>query len=139
MAFNGYLVKTYNNTVLDRYLVEKGYEVTPDQRQDQDSYRDGLGELHRRVLPKVATTLKLTTLDGLTLEQVTAFQTAVESGRLNVQERKVRLTYWNSETRDYCTDIFYMPDMTFKVKRIESGTLIHESMTFTFIGYGATR
>ena len=66
MAFNGYLVKAYNNTVLDRYLVEKGYECTPDQRQDEDSYRDGLGELHRGVKPKVATTLKLTSLDGLT-------------------------------------------------------------------------
>lgn len=137
--FNGYLVKAYNGVILDPYLAIEGFKDTPDQRQDKDSYRDGYGVLHRNVLPYVATTLELTTLDGLTLDQVMAFKNAIATGITNTMERKTTLTYWNSERMAYCTDIFYMPDMTFQYSRIQGGTLIYKSMTFKFIGYGEQR
>ncbi len=138
MSFQGY-VRAYNGVVLDQYLAVDGYKCTPDQRQDKDSYRDGYGVLHRNVLPYVATTLELTTLDGLTLNQVAAFKNAIASGMTNTMERKVTLTYWNDERMAYCTDTFYMPDMTFTHNRIQGGTSIYKSATFKFIGYGERR
>ncbi len=137
--FSGYLVKAYNGVILDPYLAVEGFKDTPDQRQDKDSYRDGYGALHRNVLPYVSTTLELTTLEGLTLDQVIAFKEAIATGLTNNMERKVTLTYWNSERMAYCTDTFYMPDMTFQYSRIQGGTLIYKSMTFKFIGYGEQR
>jgi hypothetical protein len=137
--FRGYLVKAYNGTILDQYLAAEGFKCTPDQRQDKDSYRDGYGILHRNVLPGVTSTLELTTLDGLNVDQVAAFKEAIESGVINSMERKLTLTYWNDERMTYCTDTFYMPDMTFTYSRIQGGTLIYKSTTFKFIGYGEQR
>ena len=138
-TFAGYLFKTQDNTILDKYLVREGYSDTPDQRQDQNSYRDGAGELHRGVLPAVATTLVLKTLDGLTLEDITILRNAIRSGLLDEQERMVRLTYWNNEKLDYCTEVFYMPDMTFTIRENRGDTLIYNSLTLKFIGYGVIR
>lgn len=137
--FRGYLVKAYNGTILDQYLTAEGFKCTPDQRQDKDSYRDGYGILHRNVLPGVTSTLELTTLDGLNVDQVAAFKEAIESGIINSMERKLTLTYWNDERMAYCTDTFYMPDMTFTYSRIQDNTLIYKSTTFKFIGYGEQR
>lgn len=137
--FRGYYVKAYNDTILDQYLAVEGFKCTPDQRQDKDSYRDGYGILHRNVLPGVTTTLELTTIDGLNIDQVIAFKEAINSGLLNSAERKVTLTYWNDERMAYCTDTFYMPDMTFTHSRIQGGTSIYKAATFKFIGYGETR
>lgn len=137
--FRGYLVKAYNGTILDQYLAAEGFKCTPDQRQDKDSYRDGYGILHRNVLPGVTSTLELTTLDGLNVDQVAAFKEAIQSGIINSMERKLTLTYWNDERMAYCTDTFYMPDMTFTYSRIQDNTLIYKSTTFKFIGYGEQR
>lgn len=137
--FNNYYVKAYNGVILDQYLAVEGYKNTPDQRQDKDSYRDGYGVLHRQVLPNVATTLELTTRDGLTVDQVIAFKNAIATGITNSMERKVTLTYWNDERMAYCTDTFYMPDMTFVHSRIQDGTSIYKSTTFKFVGYGEQR
>ncbi len=137
--FSGYYVKAYNGVILDQYLNIEGYKDTPDQRQDKDSYRDGYGVLHRQVLPNVSTTLELTTLEGLTVDQVIAFKDAIATGITNSMERKVTLTYWNDERMAYCTDTFYMPDMTFSHRGIQNGTAVYKSMTFKFIGYGEQR
>lgn len=137
--FNGYLLQAANGVVLDKYIVWGGYKDTPDQRQDKDSYRDGEGGLHRNVLPARSTTLEITTLSGLTLEEKNAFVSAINSGLSNAAERKVTLTYWNNETGSYCTDEFYMPDMTFTIKGVINGTIVYDSMTFKFIGYGEKR
>ena len=137
--FAGYLVRAYNGTVLDEYLAEGGYKDTPDQRQDKDSYRDGYGELHRKVLPCVSTSLELTTVAGLSDEEILAFKSAIASGLVNGSERKVRLTYWNSERMSYCSDVFYMPDMTFTINRVSGNKAIYGAATFKFIGYGERR
>lgn len=139
MDYQGYLVKTADDTVLDSYFAADSYSSTPDQRQDLDSYRDGAGELHRSVLPDVSTTIKFTTLKGLTLEEKIAFQTALASGLLDSQERKVQLTYWNDETNSYCKDTFYMPDIEFPILRHTAETIYYNKVTFKFIGYGADR
>lgn len=137
--FAGYLVRAHNGTILDSYLAEGGYRDTPDQRQDRDSYRDGYGELHRKVLPCVSTTLELTTVEGLSDEDVLAFKTAIASGLINGPERKVKLTYWNSEHMSYCEDVFYMPDMTFTISHVSGGKAVYTGSTFKFVGYGERR
>ena len=138
-AFTGSLVIAHNGVVLNRYLAQGGYKDTPDQRQDKDSYRDGYGGLHRRVLPYKSTTLELITMDGLTTDQVIAFKNAIETGLLDRNERKVELTYWNNELMNYCTDIFYMPDMQFTIDRVSGNVAYYKSATFKFIGYGENR
>ena len=136
-----YYVKSRNGVILDKYLAVEGYKCTPDQRQDKDSYRDGEGVLHRNVLGNVATTLELTTIDGMSMTDMQAFMNALRTGMTNDAERKVVLTYWNDERMSYCTDTFYMPDMTFEHRNVDptTNTPIYKSVTFKFIGYGAAR
>ena len=66
-------------------------------------------------------------------------QDAINSGRIDKQERKTTLTYWNDEINDYCTDTFYIPDVDFPVKRITAETIIYSKVDFKFIGYGEER
>ncbi len=137
-TYKGYLLKTGDGTILDPFIKIDTYSTIPDQRQDSDSYRDGYGMLHRTVLPDVVTTIKFTTLQ-LTLEEKMILQDAINSGRLDGQERKTILTYWNDEINDYCTDAFYIPDVEFPVKRITAETIIYGKVDFKFIGYGEER
>lgn len=139
-AFQGYLLKGIDGTILDKYINWEGYTDTPDQRQDKDSYRDGYGELQRQVLPTVATTLKITLLDGLSLYDLCDFMESVNSGLVNAAERATRLTYWNNERMNYCTDTFYIPDTSFPVKYIDNdGVPRYKSVNLEFIGYGERR
>jgi len=137
--YQGYLVKAANGTILDKYFSVESYSTTPDQRQDKNSYRDGVGELHRTVLTDVVTNIEFSTLEGLTLDEKIAFQEAINSGLIDKQERKTTLTYWNDETNSYCTDTFYIPDTKFSVIRCNSDTIYYAKTTFQFIGYGADR
>lgn len=137
-TYKGYLLKAADGTILDPFIKIDTYSTTPDQRQDSDSYRDGYGMLHRTVLPDVVTTIKFTTLQ-LTLEEKMILQDAINSGRIDKQERKTTLTYWNDEINDYCTDTFYIPDVDFPVKRITAETIIYSKVDFKFIGYGEER
>ena len=139
MSWDGYYIKAANGTVLDPYFNFEGYKATPDQRQDKDSYRDGYGVLHRNVLPGKVSTLELTTVDGLTLSEITALKAAIASGITNALERKTSLTYWNDEIMDYCTDTFYMPDITYPHKGLVNDIPTYNSFTIKFVGYGEIR
>jgi len=134
----GYLLKAANGTILDKYIQVDGFSTTPDQRQDQDSYRDGYGELHRTVLPDVVTTIEFSTLE-LTLNEKIALQSAIASGLIDSQERKTTLTYWNDERNTYCTDTFYIPDVKFPIKYRTDTNIIYGKVDYKFIGYGQSR
>ena len=136
--YKGYLIKAADGTVLDKYIEAGTYSATPDQRQDKDSYRDGLGELHRKVLPCVCTTLAFSTAI-MSLDDKIAFQSAILSGLEDGAERRVSLTYWNDEINGYCTDIFYMPDIKYPIKHITEADIVYGSIEIKLIGYGQSR
>ncbi|MCD8371800.1 MAG: hypothetical protein LUD27_00670 [Clostridia bacterium] len=137
-SFAGFLLKTADGTILDKFIQADKYVTTPDQRQDSDSYRDGYGELHRTVLSNVVTDLKITTVP-MTLEEKLCFFDAIYSGLEEKAERKVTLTYWNDETHDYCTDTFYIPDIKFTIHHYDDKTIYYDAAEIEFIGYGEER
>ena len=53
--YQGYLVKIGNIKLEYKYIQYGSYTVTPNQRQDLDSFRDNNGYLHRTVLSHIAT------------------------------------------------------------------------------------
>lgn len=137
--YMGFLVKSMDGAILDRYIQQDSYSTVPDQRLDKNSYRDGYGELHRTVLTYVSTTLTFSTISGLTLAEKEKLQLHILSGLESEIERKVRLLYWNDERNEYVTDTLYMPDVTYKVKRRTRKTIYYDSVEYKFIGYGQER
>lgn len=137
--YMGFLIKSMDGAVLDKYIQQGSYSTTPDQRLDKNSYRDGYGELHRTVLPYVSTTITFSTVSGLTLKEKEELLMHLSSGLESESERKVKLMYWNDERCKYVTDSLYMPDVTYKIQRRANRTVYYESVEYKFIGYGQER
>lgn len=125
-AFKGYLLKINGREVPVKYIVS--YKSTPNQRQDQDSYQDVTGQLHREVLPHTRTKIELTT-KYLWLEDKIVFQS------LFPNHVKASVTYWNDEINDYSSGEFYIPDITYEVYRVDDMDMEYKPIRVALIEY----
>lgn len=120
MAFQGWLIK-FGETVLPNKYLEK-YKETPNQRLELVAYRDTDALLHRETSPNYKTKIVLP-IRELYLGEKIVLKAIVDSGVVLEAERKVSVTYWNSEEMDYKTGIFYMPDIEYEVKYVSEAKL----------------
>ena len=135
MAFEGYLMKAGAATFPHKYIQISTYQTTPSQRQDLDSYQDSQGNLHRTVLPHDRSKIVFKTMDDLKLAEKQEIQAFFNGAMTNVRERKVSLTYWNDESNAYATGSFYIPDVTYPIKRIEADNIVYDSVEYHLIEY----
>ena len=135
MAFEGYLMKAGAETFPHKYIQISTYQTTPSQRQDLDSYQDSQGNLHRTVLPHDRSKIVFKTMDGLKLAEKQEIQAFFNAAMTNTRERKVSLTYWNDESNAYATGSFYIPDVTYPIKRIEADNIVYDSVEYHLIEY----
>ena len=135
MAFEGYLMKAGAATFPHKYIQISTYQTTPSQRQDLDSYQDSLGNLHRTVLPHDRSKIIFKTMDNLNLTEKQEIQAFFNAAMTNTRERKVSLTYWNDESNAYATGSFYIPDVTYPIKRIEADNIVYDSVEYHLIEY----
>lgn len=134
MAFSGWLVKIGTSTDIHQYISEKTYKVTK-HVQDLDPYRDANGLLHRNALSHLSYTI---TFDTRTLNntQMEAMMSIIRSNITNQAERRIdNFTFYLPETNDYVTAPVYLPDIDFKIDKIEGNVVRYEPTTFEFIGY----
>jgi hypothetical protein len=109
MSYQGYLLKV-DGVIFPNSLIAFGsFFITPNQRQDQDSYRDSTGYLHRNILPHKVTKIEFNT--KLLHESDKAELENILRGR-----DEYNLEYWNS---GYQTGTFYSPDLKFDVYDID--------------------
>ncbi|WP_312448534.1 DUF6711 family protein [Lacrimispora sp.] len=109
MSYQGYLLKV-DGVIFPNSLIAFGsFSITPNQRQDQDSYRDSTGYLHRNILPHKVTKIEFNT--KLLHESDKAELENILRGR-----DEYNLEYWNS---GYQTGTFYSPDLKFDVYDID--------------------
>ena len=135
IAFEGYLMKAGAATFPHKYIQISTYQTTPSQRQDLDSYQDSLGNLHRTVLPHDRSKIIFKTMDNLNLTEKQEIQAFFNAAMTNTRERKVSLTYWNDESNAYATGSFYIPDVTYPIKRIEADNIVYDSVEYHLIEY----
>lgn len=133
--YNGYLMK-FDSSVLPLDLVQLGtYQITPDQRQDLDSYRDNRGQLHRNVLAHTASKIEFQTVP-MTESNKIALMGLFRTHFIVEKERKLNVTYYDPETSEYKTGTFYMPDIQFPLYTVdEQGVLWYDSFRVAFIEY----
>lgn len=131
-TFLGFLVKNNdNNTVLDNsVLAEDGYKNNPNIQQDEDSYRDANGVLHRNVLPHAPSKAWVNTLE-LSEVQKAHIQTVFPN------RKKTNITYWNDETNDYETADVYITDIDWITRKIDKLTNMrtYAPITVTIVEY----
>ena len=130
MTGNGYVLKV-GNTIFPNSLIAE-YSNVPDRRQDKNSYTDGRGVTHRKILPVKRTTIKIKTIDYLTYGQKLIVQAFFPN------RDKVIAEVWNDERNAYQTMVCYVPDIEYKIKHIDKdGNFYYEALEFEFIDYGS--
>lgn len=134
MAFAGYLMKFGDTILSNKYLKLESYNPVPNQRTELSAYRDNNNSLHRVTSPNHKTTLKFDTVP-LNLADKTALQTEMSAGLINATERKYNITYWNDEQNCYINADFYMPDITYPIRKITGNNIEYNSISYEFIQY----
>lgn len=135
MVFEGFLMKAFETTFPHKYIQISTYQTTPSQRQDLDSYQDSKGNLHRTVVPHDRSKIVFKTMDNLKLAEKQEIQAFFNGAMTNARERKIILTYWNDEDNMYKMGSFYIPDVTYPIKRIMGNDIVYDSVEYHLIEY----
>lgn len=136
MAFEGWLIKFGARKLPLKFIAQDDYTSTPNQRTEIEAYRDLNNLLHRDTSQNVKTKIEFNT-PPLWLEEKIELQNVISSGLVNKNQRKYNVTYWNDEENIYKTGVFYMPDVDFKVIRVdeETNNILYNKMRFALIEY----
>lgn len=145
MAYNGYVMKFGDDEFDMGYIYRDSFAVTPNRRQDLDSYRNANGKLIRNVLNHTATTITFQT-KPMKRHDFAVMMNFIRnhygstnpaySISLAQKERRVPITYYSPDVNDYRTGDFYMPD--FEVTAIyqdSNDELWYNTCTLEFIEY----
>lgn len=127
MSYQGYLLKV-DGIIFSNSLIAFGtFSITPNQRQDLDSYRDSTGYLHRNILPHMPSKIEFTTKVLYDADRV-----VLENILKNRDE--FTLEYWDTE---YKTGIFYSPDIKYEIYDIDkvSGNIRYKPVRIAMIEY----
>lgn len=133
MAFKGYLLKVNNNTFPPRYISEKSYTVSPNQRLDEDSSRDATGVLHRSVCEHMPVKIEFQTLP-ISNEDVSVINEILSVSPDNL-ERTVDVEYYDMETDSYKSAECYMPNPQFVVNGYNEENIFYDAVRYAFIEY----
>lgn len=126
--YKGYLLKI-NGAIFGNELIRHDtYKTKPNQQTDTDSYVDGNGKLHRKILPHRRTTITFSTI-RCGLDQKITIQ-----GYFPERET-VEIEYWNDESNTYETGTFYTPDIEFSVYSANADTVKYNEIPIEFIEY----
>lgn len=132
--FQGYLIKFGDDLFPDQCMLYNTYKVTPDRALDMDSTRNANGILERNVLEHTATTLQfdLRPMNGDEQEIVTTF---INTHLLDPAQKKVYIEYWDPRISGYKSGEFYIPDIDYPIKKIESTQIYYDKVTLKMIEY----
>lgn len=128
MAYQGYLFSINGTPFPHKYIAQGTYEITPNQKQDDNTYIDGDGKLHRDVLPHDRTKFEFATphineADNIILQ-------ALFPNTLTVS-----VSYWNPRKSAYENATCYVPDLTFAVYKSTDTDIEYSPLRIAFIEY----
>lgn len=134
MAFNGNLLYFGNDPFPLDKVFKESYTVAPNRRIDINSTRTLDGSLKRTVASNKPSTISLTTktMDNTEMKQLMTF---INNHWVSEAERKLSIRFYKPTIDDYETAYFYMPDIEFPIRRVESNKIIYNPVTLEFIGY----
>ena len=137
MAFSGYLIKLGGGSgdVLPMNLISaESYSATPNQRMESKAARAVTGVLNRTTCSHMATKIEIETIP-MTNRDLTGLMSLIASHFTDSLQRKINLKYYDNETDNYKTGTFYMPDVQYKILRIDGNIIYYDSIRLAFIEY----
>lgn len=134
MAFKGWLIKFGDNVLPNHYLQQ--YRETPNQRLELDAYRDLAQTMHRETSPNFKTKIVIP-IRALYLGEKIVLKAIIDAATTVEVERKVSITYWNSERMDYASGLFYISDIEYVISRVDDYklNLLYEPFEIHLIEY----
>lgn len=133
--FGGYLIKAGDFTVPMEYINEKGYSA-PVNTIDEDSYTDNFGVLNRTVINKIP----IVTVSFIEMndEELDVIMSGFRRNYLVPDERKLRVSLWVPEYRDYVEQDMFIKDPDFPINNIdlEKNVINYDAFSLKFEGYG---
>ena len=132
MAHNGtWLIKVGSYEIPLSFIEEGSYKSAPRQRQDNDSYVDADGYLHRNPMEHTRSKIEFETV-YLYEWQMRELVDNITANYIDWIERKVHLTYYDEEYDSYIEGDFYLPG-TWEFKMLNK--LIYDNCRIAFIEY----
>lgn len=128
MAFAGWLLKVDGKILPSDYIKLSSYEITPEQEQDLDPYRDVTGLLHRNVLEHEPSKIELQ-LKMLHEKQM------IEADSILGDGKECTVEYWNPKRHGYASGTFYIPARTYSIYRIEKNDVVYNPQRVALIEY----
>lgn len=145
MAFEGYLLKSGNDVLDNKFIDWASYDSSPKQREEIKAERDdNTRDLIRVTAPGMKTAIHFKTRDGLHLADKTAFMNWLSNHYIDATQRRISpLTYWNDESGAYETSTaspnggggFYVSNFKFPIKHITDDDIIYGSVDIDLIEY----
>ncbi len=119
------------------YIYKESYHVTPNQKQDINSKLAANYVLKRRVAAHRRSKIEFNTIPEIDNEEMYTLSKLFLDNVLNADEENVRIRYFNSRKNDYEEGIFYLPDITYVIKRTMQSKkkVIYASCRFAMIEY----
>lgn len=138
MAFNGYLIKVGESGVEIpvRYIASESYKTTPQQRMEDDAYRDNTGYLHRVTVPNTPVKIEFNTVP-LYNDDMDALSDILSNAFEVVSERKLKVDFYDTFSHSYKTGYCYVPDIDYTILNIdvENNRILYDGVRIAFIGY----
>lgn len=128
MAYQGYLFSVNGVTFPHKYIAQGTYRIDPNQKQDDNTYTDGDGELHRDVMSHKRTKFEFTTpyikeADNRIIQA------------LFPDDLTISVTYWNPRKGAYESGVCYTPDLSFLVYESTDTDIEYSPLRLAFIEY----
>lgn len=117
-------------------LIRAGsYKITPNSRQDLDSYRDADGILRRTALSHTATVVEFD-VKMLWESELRPLMNAITGSYINYNERDAQCTYFDPETGTIKSGHFYLDsNLSFSIYAVWNGEPFYNETHFKFVEY----
>lgn len=136
MAFNGSLITIGSTPLPYKFISAETYKCHPDQRMETSAKRVSTGVLHRTTCSHTATKVEWETpsMWDNNMRELTAL---FDANWINVKERKIRVTYYDTWTNEHKTGDFHMPDPEQTIMRVDAvnNKILYAPMRIALIEY----
>ena len=126
---------SFGTCTFDHLIKAETFKITPNARQDLDSYRDTEGVLQRNALAHTATIVEFDTVP-MWDTKFSAMMSAITSSYTNANERDGTASYFDEENQITTTGHFYL-DSNFQVNILQQwgARTLYDSCHFKFVEY----
>ena len=132
--YQGYLLKFGSAVFPMKYIKSESYVSTDNQRTELKAYRNADNYLVRQTSPNYKTKIEFET-PPLLLSEYKEISSIIAIGTVNARERKVRVTYWSTESLRYQKAYMYITDTDYTIKNSFGKELLYNPIKITSIEY----